>query len=74
FCTIPRSQKKFPYTKALASLALGFLAAGILVFYFSSYSFAAVIDFFLSPFSSVFFFGSMLASMSLLLVGSLGSS
>lgn len=69
-----QSQKKLRLTKSFSAIFLGFISAGILVFYFSSYSIRAVFDFFISPFSSVFFFGSMLSSMSLLLIGSLGAS
>ncbi|MBP7480291.1 MAG: ABC transporter permease [Spirochaetaceae bacterium] len=62
------------YSSSLLALASGFAAAAFLVLLFSAKPLTSLLSFFTSPFSSVYFFGSMLNTAGLLLFGSLGAS
>lgn len=62
------------YTSSLLALSSGFICALILVLLLSSNPLLSLFSFFTSPFSSVYFFGSMLNTAGILLFASLGAS
>lgn len=59
---------------SLLALASGFICASILVVFFSPSPLQSLISFFTAPFSSTYFFGSMLNTTALLLFGGIGAS
>ena len=59
---------------SLLALASGFICASVLVLFFSPSPLQSLISFFTAPFSSMYFFGSMLNTAAILLFGAIGAS